>query len=125
MSGRRPGRGRPGGGGARPGGRKPRKGPPDVSGAGRAAPPSGADLERAATIWLNAIHEINRTTREAARTAARERRRAADLLASMEKLALDVDAARTTAEGAAAACRGARLAPATREQAGVAPPAAA
>ena len=93
--------------------------------AARDAATSRADLERAATIWLNAIHEINRTTREAARTVARERRRAADLLASMEKLALDVDAARTTAEVAAEACREARLDLATCEQGGIAPQTAA
>jgi hypothetical protein len=79
---------------------------------------SRADLERAATTWLNAINEVNRATREAAETIGRERGIAADLLMAMEKLALDVDAARITAEAAAEACRDARQALATCEESG-------
>lgn len=79
---------------------------------------SRADLARAATIWLSAINDINRATREAAETITREGRVAADLLMAMEKLALDGDAARITAEVAAEACRDARQALATCEESG-------
>jgi len=82
---------------------------------------SRADLERAATTWLSAINDINRATREAAETITRERRVAADLLMAIDRMTLDVDAARITAEAAAEACREARQALVACEESGAMP----
>jgi hypothetical protein len=71
---------------------------------------SRADLELAATVWLSEINRINIGTRDATMLIAREQADAATLLASIERQALDADAARITAEAAREACAEARAA---------------
>ena len=69
---------------------------------------SRADLELAATIWLSEINRINIATRDASMLISREQADAAALLASIERQALDADAARITAEAAQEGCAEAR-----------------
>jgi hypothetical protein len=69
---------------------------------------SRADLELGATIWLSEINRINISTRDATMLISRERADAAALLASIERQALDADAARITAEAAREGCAEAR-----------------
>jgi len=71
---------------------------------------SRRDLELAATVWLTEINRINLATRDATMLIAREQADAAALLASIERQALDADAARITAEAAQVACTEAQAA---------------
>ena len=65
-----------------------------------------SDLELAATVWLTEINRINLSTRDASLLIAREQADAALLLTSIERQALEADAARITAEAAEEACVG-------------------
>jgi hypothetical protein len=65
-------------------------------------------LEAAARDWLTEINRINNEAREAASRAAREHAAAADIGATLERLGLEADAARISADNADAACLAAR-----------------
>jgi hypothetical protein len=67
-------------------------------------------LEAAARDWLNEINRINTDAREAQTTVAREHAAAAAIGARLERLGLEADAARISAENADAACLAARVA---------------
>ena len=69
---------------------------------------SAEDAEAAARDWLVEINDVNSTARAAAATAKRERAAATGLGASLERMALEADAARIAAEQAEAACLAAR-----------------
>ena len=69
-----------------------------------------ADLELAATVWLTEINRINLSTRDASLLIAREQSDAALLLTSIERQALEADAARITADAAEEACAEAKVA---------------
>lgn len=71
---------------------------------------SRADLELAATVWLTEINRINLSTRDASLLITREQSDAALLLSSIERQALEADAARITAEAAEEACAEAQVA---------------
>jgi hypothetical protein len=66
------------------------------------------EVEAAAREWLNEINRINTTVRDAGVVAIRERDAAAAIAPSLERLALEADAARIKAETAEAACVAAR-----------------
>jgi hypothetical protein len=68
------------------------------------------ELEAAARDWLNEINRINTDAREAQTTVAREHAAAAAIGATLERLGLEADAARISAENADAACLAARVA---------------
>lgn len=83
------------------------------------------DAEAAARDWLVEINDINATARAAAATAKRERAAATTIGTSLERMALEADAARIAAETAEAACMAARVSLAEcdeRSAAGVAAP---
>jgi hypothetical protein len=65
-------------------------------------------VEAAARDWLTEINRINHATREAAQRAERHRAAATDLAATLERLAVEADAARISAETAEEACVAAR-----------------
>lgn len=65
-------------------------------------------VEAAAREWLNEINRINTVVRDAGVIAIREREAAAAIAPSLERLALEADAARIKAETAEAACTAAR-----------------
>jgi hypothetical protein len=65
-------------------------------------------LEAAARDWLTEINRINNDARDAAAVAAREHAASAQVLATLERLTLDADAARIGAANADAACLAAR-----------------
>ena len=67
-------------------------------------------VEAAAREWLGEINRINTVVREAAGAADRERAAAAAIAPSLERLALEADAARIKAESAEAGCIAARQA---------------
>ena len=67
-------------------------------------------LEVAARDWLNEINRINNDAKDAAAKAAREQAAAAEIVARLERLGLEADAARIGAENADAACLAARAA---------------
>ncbi|MEO8437697.1 MAG: hypothetical protein ABI562_04500 [Chloroflexota bacterium] len=67
-------------------------------------------LEAAARDWLNEINRINHEAREAKTTAVREHSAATEIGTSLERLGLEADAARISAENADAACLAARSA---------------
>jgi hypothetical protein len=71
---------------------------------------SRADLELAVTIWLTEINRINLSTRDATLLIASEQSDAALLVMSIERQALEADAARITAEAAEEACAEAQVA---------------
>ncbi len=73
-------------------------------------------LEDAARTWLQAINRINSSVRDATVTAGREREAAAALVMLIERLDVEADAARITAESAAEACLAAREALAACEE---------
>jgi len=75
-------------------------------------------LEVAAGEWLREINRINLRTRAAVAIIAREGQQEADLLRAVERLGLEADGARITAENAAEACHAARTALAECEEAG-------
>ena len=77
----------------------------------RAAVSSATDpdaLEAAARDWLTEINRINSEARDAAAVATREHAASAEVLATLERLTLDADAARIGAANADAACLAAR-----------------
>jgi hypothetical protein len=65
-------------------------------------------LEAAARDWLTEINRINNDARDAAAVATREHAASAKVLATLERLTLDADAARIGAANADAACLAAR-----------------
>ena len=76
--------------------------------AGRASATTSEAVEAAARDWLLEINAINGEAREAATTLARERAAAAAIVGSLERIAVEADAARISAESAEAACLAAR-----------------
>jgi hypothetical protein len=76
------------------------------SAAASAASPGARDA--AARDWLNSVNRINREAREATRSVHRERAAASEIGATLERLALEADAARITAANADVACLAAR-----------------
>jgi hypothetical protein len=82
----------------------------------RSAARTPAEQEAAAAAWLNEINRINATTRDAAAAATREREAAAALAAAIERLTVQADAARISAESAAEICVQAREALAACEE---------
>ena len=66
------------------------------------------DVEAAARDWLAEINRINVETREAISIAEKRRNAAAALAASLERLAVEADAARISSERAEEACIAAR-----------------
>jgi hypothetical protein len=77
------------------------------------------DVEAGARTWLSEINRINQETREAALAAERDRAAAAALAADLERLAVEADAARISAERAEEACLAAREAVAACDEARV------
>ena len=75
------------------------------------------DVENGAREWLAEINRINHDTREAALRIERDRAAAATLQMTVERLAVEADAARISAERADEACVAAREAVATCEEA--------
>ena len=67
-------------------------------------------VEAAARDWLGEINRINTVVREASGVAEREHAAAAAIAPSLERLALEADAARIKAEAAEASCLDARQA---------------
>jgi hypothetical protein len=74
----------------------------------RAAARTPEAVEAAARDWLTEINRINVEAREAARSATRERDAAAALGVRIERLTVEADAARISAESAEATCAAAR-----------------
>jgi hypothetical protein len=74
----------------------------------RAAAATREAVEAAARDWLTEINRINHATREAGIQAERHRAAAADLAPALERLAVEADAARISAETAEEACVAAR-----------------
>lgn len=74
-------------------------------------------VEAAARAWLSEINEINGDTREAAVRIERDRAAAAALAPVLERLAVEADAARISAERADEACMAAREAVAACDEA--------
>ena len=74
----------------------------------RAASQTRDDLEAAAREWLTEINRINLVTREAIAQAERHRLAAAELAVNLERLSVEADAARISAESAEEACIAAR-----------------
>jgi len=83
----------------------------------RAAATNRDDVEGAARDWLAAINEINHETREAASRVERSRAAANALALTLERLAVEADAARISAAQADEACVAARDAVATCDEA--------
>ena len=77
------------------------------------------DVETAARDWLTEINRINIVTRDAAATAEKHQRAAADIARDLERLSVEADAARISAESADEACVAAREAVATCQEAAV------
>jgi hypothetical protein len=76
--------------------------------AARASAGTRDDVEAGARTWLAEINQINHDTREAALAAERDRAAAAELGPALERLVVEADAARITAERAEEACMAAR-----------------
>lgn len=85
--------------------------------AASAAAGSQAAVEAAASAWLGEINRINQSAREATTTLRREQEAANTLVTVIERLSVEADAARITAEGAQEACLHAREAVAVCEEA--------
>lgn len=83
----------------------------------RAASLTRDDLEAAAREWLTEINRINLATREAIAQAERHRLAAAELAMNLERLSVEADAARISAESAEEACIAAREALAACQEA--------
>ncbi len=85
----------------------------DVAQGGFRAAVAGAttpdQLEAAARDWLTEINRINTEAKEATAAAKREQATAASIGATLERLGLEADAARISAENADAACLSARV----------------
>lgn len=78
-------------------------------------------VEAAARDWLGEINRINVTARDAAVLLERERSGANALVTEIERLTVEADAARISAEAADAACLAAREAVADCQEAALAP----
>jgi len=74
-------------------------------------------VEAAARAWLSEINEINHDTREASQRIDRDRAAATALAPVLERLAVEADAARISAERADEACMAAREAVAACDEA--------
>jgi hypothetical protein len=74
-------------------------------------------LEAAAREWLREVNRINARTREATAVVAREDAAEPELAGALERLGIEADGARITAESAAEACTAAREALAACEEA--------
>jgi hypothetical protein len=74
----------------------------------RAAATSRDDVEGAARTWLTEINRINQETREAASRVERSQAAANSLALTLERLAVEADAARISAEQADESCVAAR-----------------
>jgi hypothetical protein len=85
--------------------------------AARAVAVTTESVDEAARTWLAEINRINGAAREAAATAAREQHAAMEAAAALERLSVEADAARITAENADAACLAARVGLAACEEA--------
>ena len=85
--------------------------------AGRGSAVTSEEVEAAARDWLLQINAINGAAREASATLGKERAAAADIAATLERIAVLADGARIAAEAAEAACLAAREALATCEEA--------
>ena len=83
----------------------------------RASAGTREDVEAAARTWLSEINEINRATREAGVRIERDRAGATALAPVLERLAVEADAARISAERADEACVAAREAVAACDEA--------
>jgi hypothetical protein len=66
------------------------------------------EVEAAARDWLTKINEINQQTRDASGRAERHRTASTGLVVELERLSVEADAARISAESAEEACIGAR-----------------
>lgn len=66
-------------------------------------------LEAAAREWLREINRINARSRDAAAVSAREASLEGGLLRDLERMGMEADGARITAEHAAEGCRAARI----------------
>ena len=75
------------------------------------------DIETAARDWLTEINRINLATREASALAERHRLAAVEFAANLERLSVEADAARISAEMAEEACVAAREAVAACQEA--------
>jgi hypothetical protein len=75
------------------------------------------DVETAARDWLTEINRINQATREANALAERHRLAAAELASALERMSVEADAARISAETAEEACVAAREAVAACQEA--------
>jgi hypothetical protein len=75
------------------------------------------DIEAAARDWLTEINRINQQTREASSLAERHRFAAGELAKALERLSVEADAARISAESAEEACVAAREAVAACQEA--------
>ncbi|HET9519667.1 MAG TPA: hypothetical protein VFO73_01320 [Candidatus Limnocylindrales bacterium] len=75
------------------------------------------EVEAAARDWLTEINQINHRTREAGANAERHRAAAAGLALELERLSVEADAARISAESAEEACVAAREAVAACQEA--------
>ena len=75
-----------------------------------AAATNPEELEAAARDWLTEINRINNEARDATVTATREHEAAAAIVATLDRLGLEADAARIGAANADAACLAARTA---------------
>ena len=94
--------------------------------AARAAALTSEAAENAAREWLNEINRLNTAAREAARVVENGGAELRTQLPKLDRLAVEADAARITAESAQATCREARIAlAACEEQAALAASAAA
>jgi hypothetical protein len=67
-------------------------------------------VESAAQMWLTEINRINQGARDAAVQIERERQASAQLVATVERLTVEADAARAAADAAATTCEAARAA---------------
>lgn len=76
--------------------------------AARASSAGPEIIEAAAREWLSEINRINRLARDAGVTATQEREAATAMVSVIERLTLEADAARISAEQADAACQAAR-----------------
>ena len=83
----------------------------------RSASQTRDELETAARDWLTEINRINLATRESIAQAERHRLAAADLALNLERLSVEADAARISAETAEEACVAAREALAACQEA--------
>ncbi|HET9347148.1 MAG TPA: hypothetical protein VFO05_15765 [Candidatus Limnocylindrales bacterium] len=77
------------------------------------------DVEAAARDWLTEINRINHETREASASAERHRGAAAEIAVNLERLSVEADAARISAESAEEACVAAREAVAACQEAAI------